>query len=300
MRTTQAGLVLEGPVDLDTSLGLFEVELFNTDRARVSNETETNIESIPGQGSNESITAPLEGKRSVRYDGDTSFSRLNKAYGSRGRKDSVRQWLASVEALVLSQQGLGWKVTDRARSDTYDPVTDRGMVITSSEWSYSPDSGERLSWGVDGELSEGAQPAKDPSGYVSTRRSGTEPTTDSLQVAGFTFEFSYVESRRVTRNVSLNNTEMIHQTEDSPMAGLIESGVETEVKWDGTLYASDSFTDDVKDFDRRIQGEEASLHDSFAGTVWNGTISDSNSTVEAGRPNRFDFDLTLDVGQVLV
>lgn len=304
MRDKSARLVYEGPVDIDESIGDFELSLYNADSARVSNQSDTNQESIPGLDDEDTVLAPLTGTRTVRLDGQTSFSRVSRGFPSLGRIESVREWIARFEALVLPQQGLGWKVDDKVRGVTYEPLdTDgeerRGLLNTIVTWTYSPSDGERFDWDIDAEFTEGVQTADDPQRYVERVLGGSPPERDELQVSGLSLEFDEVDQRRVRREIQLNNTDLIHQTEDSPMTGVIESGVETEVRFRGTVYRPDNFEGAIQDFDRRIQGEEATLLDMFAGRVWNGTVASSDSTIESARPNRFDFTVTLEVGSVV-
>ena len=304
MRDKSARLVYRGPVGLDETVGDFELGLYNADSARVSSQTNTNMQSIPGQDDQETVLSPLTGTRTVRLDGQTSFSRVNRAFPSLSRIESLRQWLGGFEALVLPQQGLGWEVEDKVRGVTYQPIDSddserRGLLNKRVTWTYSPDQGERFDWDLEAEFSEGVQVPNSPQRYVERVISDDPPEKDELQVSGMAIEFDQVEDRRVRREVNLNNTDLIHQEEQSPITGVIETGVETEVRFSGTVYRPDNFEGTIQEFDRNIQGEEATLSDMFAGRFWLGTVASSNSTIESGRPNRFDFQVTIEVGTVV-
>jgi hypothetical protein len=210
--------------------------------------------------------------------------------------------LRQLESLVLPQQGLGWQVQDVVRGQTYDPTVNRGILFEDVSWSYSPDDGERFDWTVQGQFSEGVQVRNSPDEYIN-RRGITNVQDDLLVTDNVSLEFSYVENREVSRTTNINSTDLIHQQEDeqgdSPVLGTINEGVTSEVVFDGTIYQPDTFDTTIQEFDRQLQGSEAELYDSFSGAVWTGTISSSDTTIESGRPNRFDYSLTLEVGQVL-
>lgn len=304
MRDDSARLVIEGPVGLNEVVDDFQVNLYNAQSARLNAQTETNQQTVPGEDSEDTILAPLTGSRSVRLEGDTSFSRINRSFPSLGMKESVRRWIRKLEALVLPTQGLGWKVTDTVRGVTYQPIDDsdtdsqRGLLIDDVEWSYNPEESQRVSWSVSGEFSEGVQNPLDPNAYLN-KTTPKEIFRDQLEVGGTVVDLTYVEERRINRSIQLNNTDLIHQTEgESPITGVFDSGVEAEVSFRGTIHDADSFESTVQWFDTEIQGSEAELFDEFAGRVWTGTIADSSSTINAAEPSRFEFDITLEIGKI--
>jgi hypothetical protein len=309
MRNQSSRILISGPIDLDeTDLG-FSIQLFNAESARTNSQTNTNRKDVPTFGADESILTPISGSRNIRLQGQTSFQKISGAFPSSGVKESVRRWIRKLEALVLPQQGLGWKVNDYERGVTYQPVdgtdTDkkRGLLISDVEWEFNPEEAGTVSWSIDGEYSEGVQEALDPQSEYINNYPLLDFDQDQLTVGGETIDLSYVENRRVDRTVDINNTELLFQLEDSfgdsPLVGFLESGVTADVSFTGTVYDANSFESTVQLFDGGIQGETAVLTDSFAGRNWSGTISDSSSTIEAGRPNRFDFELTLEVGNVI-
>ena len=305
VRDQSEKVVVEGPVNLDETVGAFRLPLYTANSFRVSNQTETNQESIATFDSEDAFLAPLEGSRDIRVDGDASFSRVNQGYPSLDVKDSVRQWLASFEALVLPGQGLGWKVIDEVRGTVYEPVSTeddkrRGLLFSTVTWEHDASDGQRFSYNFDGEFSEGVQRPNDPSRYVEKVRIDDPPEVDRLEVDGYQIEFDSVDQRRVRRNVELNSTELIHQEDDSPMTGLIESGVETEVRFRGIAILPDNFESSIQQFDTEIQGKTAVINDAFAGRRWSGTIGQSSSTIESGQAaNQFEIEVQLDVGNVI-
>lgn len=302
VRDQSARVIINGIHGTDGGFESVDLSLYNADSFSVESDTQTNQQSIPGGGDDEAVLAPVSGSRSVRLSGQTSFSRVSGGFPSLDKKESLRTWLRSLESLILPQQGLGWEVEDSVRGLTYDPTSNRGILFEDVSWSYSPGDGERFDWTVQGQFSEGVQNRDSPDEYVE-RRGFSDVQTDKLVTDGLDVEFSYVENRNVDRTTNIQSTDLIHQLEeeqgDSPVLGTIDQGVTTEVSFDGTIYEPDTFQGTIQDFDRELQGSKAELFDMFSGTVWEGTISSSDTSIESGRPNRFDFSVTLEVGQVL-
>ena len=301
VRDNSARVIVNGIHGSFESLGH---SLYNADSFSVESDTQTNRQSPPGEDDNDTVLAPVSGSRSVRLSGQTSFSRVNRGFPSLDKIASLRTWLRQLESLILPQQGLGWEVEDVVRGQTYDPTASnsRGLLFEDVSWSYSPDSGERFNWTVQGVFSDGVQNQNSPNNYVS-QRGFSDLQTDKIVVDNVDIEFSYVENRDVSRTTNIQTTDLIHQVEgssgDSPVLGTINEGVTTEVVFDGVVYVPDSFASTTNEFDRRLQGSEAQLYDMFSGVIWEGTVSSSDSTIESGRPGRFDFSVTLEVGQVL-
>lgn len=297
-------VIINGIHDTEGGYEAIDFTLLNTDSFSVDSETQTNKESIFGEDEEGAILTPVQGSRDVSLQGQTSFSAVNRVYPSYSKKKSIRTWLRTLESLVLPKQGLGWEIQDDVRGLTYDPTTNRGVLFDSVTWEYSSDGEERFDWTVQGEFSEGVQTPSSPQAYRD-RVGITTGLTDKvvLPTEDTQIEFEYVDRRQLSRSVQLNSTDMIHQLEenagDSPVLGTMESGVEADFNIGGTVYDPDTFQSTIQTFDRDLQGVDAQIHDSFSGSVWEGTIASSDSTVESARPNRFDFDITLEIGQVL-
>ena len=301
-RDNSPRVVVDGIYDTNENFESLDFALYNSDSFSVESQTQTNKQSIPGADDEETVLAPVSGSRQFRLGGDTSFFALNRGFGSSDVKNNVRTWLRQLESLVLPQQGLGWELSDEVRGETYSPVGSRGVLFDNVTWQYSPSDGNLIDWTVSGEFSEGVQTQNSPQEYIENREVVDVPR-DKIEVSDYSLEFSYVENRRVDRSVNLQSTDMIHQLEendgDSPVLGTIDSGVETEVSFDGKVYKPDNFESEVRSFDTELQGEEAQLFDEFSGSVWTGTIVSSDSTLNAGEPNRFDFSVTLEIGTVI-
>lgn len=307
VRDQSARVIVDGIHGTDGSFESLDLPLFNARSFDVESEAQTNRETVPGEEDGDSLLAPISGSRSVRLSGQTSVSAVSTVYPSLGRIESLRTWLRSLEALVLPQQGLGWQIQDSVRGKTYDPTSNRGVLFDDVSWSYSPSDGERFDYTVSGQFSEGVQNRDSPSEYISN--TGVEDIqTDKLVIepasqSPLEIDFSHVENRNLSRTTRINSTDLIFQQEeqtgDSPVLGTINEGVTTDLTIDGTIYEPTSFAGTVQEFDRELQGEIAEFQDEFSGKVWIGTISNSSTSIENGRPNRFDFDATLEIGQVL-
>ena len=301
-RDNSARVVVDGIYDTNENFESLDFALYNSDSFSVESQTQTNKQSVPGRDDGETVLSPVSGSRQFRLGGDTSFSSLNRGFGSSDVKNNVRTWVRQLESLVLPQQGLGWELSDEVRGETYSPVGSRGVLFDNVTWEYSPSDGNLIDWTVSGEFSEGVQNQDSPQDYIDGREV-IDVTEDKIEVGNYSLDFSYVENRRVDRSVNLQGTDLIHQLEendgDSPVLGTIDSGVETEVSFDGKVYKPDNFESEVRSFDTELQGEEAQLFDEFSGSVWTGTIASSDSTLNAGEPNRFDFSVTLEIGTVI-
>lgn len=303
VRDSSPKVTIEGPYDTDENLNSFSLDLITADDFSKSSSTDTRRESIFGRDDDESILAPVSGSRSARVSGTTSFSAMDRYFGSSDLKKSVRRYIRSLESLVLPTQGLGWRVEDKVRDSVYDPVSDRGFLITDMSWQFAASSPNQLNWDVEFENADGLQDGLSPEEYID-RRGYEDVGRDRIVVGNTEIEFAEVSDRRVERSVNIRNNDLIHQTEeaqgDSPVLGVIESGIETNVTFGGTIYEPDNFLSTVQAFDTELHGESASLHDELSGTVWEGTITSSDSTINEGEPpNRFDFQIDLQVGDVV-
>jgi len=303
VRDSSPKVKIEGPYDTDETLNDFEFELITTDDFSASASTNTRRESIFGRDDDEAILAPVSGQRSSRIAGTTSFSAMDRYFDTNDLKSSVRTYLRRLESLVLPSQGLGWKVTDEVRNKSYDPTTDRGFLISDMTWQHSASNPNSIEWDVEFEQADGVQDGITPEDYI-TRRGMQDVGRDRVVVDGVEIEFAEVDTRRIERSININSNDLIHQSEeeegDSPVLGVIETGMETEVTFNGTVFVPDSFESTIQSFDTELHGKEADLYDELSGTIWTGTITSSSSTINAGEPaNRFDFSIDLEVGDVV-
>ena len=299
-RDSSSRVIVEGVYDTDGDVLEIDFPLPNADSFSIESQTETNKQTVPGADDNENVLAPVSGQRQIRLQGQTSFFRLDKEFGSLDEKNSVRRFCRLIESLVLPQQGAGWGLEDIVRGESYNPVDSRGILFDSVSWDYSGEGEQRMEWTVQGEFSEGVQQRDNPLKYVN--RVGTSyDGPDQLEVGDFSIEFEFVNDRRVDRSTNINSSDLIHQLgEDSPVVGAIDQGIDTEVSVSGTVYRPENFESIITTFDRELQGQEAVFKDAFSGTEWTGTVASSDSTIESARPNRFDFSVTLEIGETLI
>lgn len=303
VRDSSPKVTIKGPYDTGETLNDFTFDLITADDFSKTSTTDTRRESIFGQDDEESVLAPVSGSRSARVSGTTSFSAMNGYFESYDLKKSVRQYIRHLEALVLPTQGLGWRIEDKVRDATYDPVSNRGFLITDMSWQHSASDPNRLKWDLDLDNADGLQDGATPDQYIE-KRGYEDVGQDRIFVDGTEIEFAEVSDRRVERSVNVRDNDLIHQTEesegDSPVLGVIESGMETNVTFGGTVHAPDNFISKIQMFDNELHGETASLYDELSGTVWKGTVTSSESIINEGEPpNRFDFKLDLEVGNVV-
>lgn len=302
VRNQEARVIVDGIHSADGAFESLDLFLYNTDSFVVESDTNTNQLSGPGLDDNDAVLAPVSGSRSIQLQGQTSVSSVNKGYPSLDRITSLRTWLRELESLVLPQQGLGWQIQDVVRGKTYDPTSNRGVLFEDVSWSYSPDDGELFDWTVQAQFSDGVQNQNSPNAYVN-RVGITDIQNDKLEVVnGPSVEFSYVSDRNMSRTTRIRSTDRIYSAEDStgdsPVLGTINEGVTTEAVFDGTIYEPTSFQGTIQEFDKELQGSEAELYDAFSGRVFTGTVSNSDTSIESARPNRFDFSVVLEVGTV--
>lgn len=304
VRDSSPAVKIEGPYSTNEELNSFTYELITPNSFQASSQTDTRRQSIFGRDDDDAILAPVSGKRSARIDGSTSFSAMDRYFDTRDLKSSVRTYIRRLESLVLPEQGLGWRVTDNVRNRVYDPTEDRGFLFTGISWQHSASEPNTLEWDIDFEKADGVQDGETPERYI-RRRGMSDVGRDRVEVNDVVLEFAEVDTRRVERSLDISSNDLLHQLENdeegsSPVLGIIESGIETEVTFNGTVYVPDEFESTINSFDRELHGDEAKLYDELSGTVWIGTITNSSSTVNAGEPaNRFDFSVELEVGDVV-
>ena len=300
-----ARVQLEGPYNVDgTTDNAQTVDLYTTDDFRVTSITDTNDNSIPTEDSDGRILTPITGRREFRLSGNAVPLRVFKGSNESDIEKSLRRWLLSIEALTLPEQGLGYALYDDVRNQDSVPKPDNesGFLIEESRWSLDSQDINRASWRVEGKLSEGVQdPELTPEEYIDERLSGPDINVDEVSSASGSVKLTEVDSRRVTRFINLNAVDIMHNT-DLPITGFFDSGVEEEVRFNGTVVDKDedSLAEKAKLIDQELQGEEATLSDSFMNREYVGSISNSNTTFNEQQPNAFEFRITLEVGNTII
>lgn len=314
------GFTIEGPYDQNGNKAYsFELPVYTLDDSMAERETGTNRESMPGQKDKEAILTPISGSRSQSLSGEISYRTIDAQYPGLTRKESVRRYIRKLEAIVLKKQGSGWQVVDHVRNRTYTPAgNDRGFLIEEIGWEHSVQEPGKVTYDIDLVTASGVQKPDDPNAYISSRSSGYGGK-DKVIVDGTEIVFDVVESRRLSRSVSVERNDRMHiggsgggdDDDDggflggllgggNPIIGIMESGVESDMSIQGTVITPTDFEGTVKDFDNKLHGKEAEFRDSMSGVVWTGAITSSSSTLNAGEPkNRFDVSLDLQVGNVV-
>jgi len=303
--TVTPKLHIEGPLESSGSSGNTN-DLHLVQEATNSSETDSRQQSIVGQDDKNAILAGITGKRDVSYSGLANGYRLMQAGLGNDPVEALINGLYELESLVVAEQGQGYRVTDDVRSKTYQPEEGAvGILFDTIRWNYEAGEGLDVEWNLDGKLTEGVQNVASRSDYVDEQKrkrsfyedQRAEPETDRVTTDNLSINLGDVEKRSYERSVNLNATDLVHQY-DFGTVGVIESGVEGEVRFEGLV--SYHHVDDVKQVARQLngplQGVQVNLQDSFTRRDFPGLITDVSTTFKAGRPDRFEYQLTLTVG----
>ena len=295
---------LFGPFGVDGSTEFArEFTLYTAESYTVEGETDTKKESVPTTDSEESILTPIEGSRSFSLSGVTSLELIHRRFGGSDEKESLRRWLYTLESLVTPQQGLGYELRENLRDGTIQPSTDeeRGVLVGEVRWTLNVGDITRVEWNVELDLSEGVQEVQDnPELYVDRQFDSTIERDELISPNG-RVELTEVDTRRVTRSVDLSTLNILHDT-DVPVTGLIDSGVDEEVDFEGHIVERDDSLREQKArfIDTEIHGEPVVITDEFTGRAYRGAASSSSVEFEEGYSTMFTFRISLDVGDVKV
>jgi hypothetical protein len=307
---------VQGPYDQEGNQEFFSFRFLTLDESRAKSETDTNRQSIFGQEDEDAVLSPVSGSRSHSLSGEAGYRVIDNEYDTLSRKESVRRYIRELEALVLSQQGAGWRVDDTVRGQSKSPVSDdRGFLFEEVGWEHDASEPGRIKYDADLVTANGVQDTTNPDNYISRRSEGYNGVDKVVVGDDVTIEFAQVDSRRVSRSVDVQRNDLMHQLDSgggggdggdgddsggSPVIGVVQSGVETEVNIQGTVIAPDDFESTVREFDKEIHGSTAFFYDALSGAVWEGAISSSSSTLEAGKPkNRFGASIDIEIGRNL-
>lgn len=293
---------VRGPYDLETNSSEQQTSLYLVDMAQNNADTETNPQSIPGQDDDETILASLSGTQEFAYEGIGNGLRLY--YGNYGTDpvDALHNWLFEFESLVLSGQGAGYELEDEERNLTVSPEGDSfGVLFDFVSWTHESGAPDVVEFRLEGQRTEGMQPAELRSDYINKQLSRYDPSISEDRVAtedGSVDVFlGDVEERSYQREVELNSMDIVHQY-DVPSVGLAESGVQSEFTMSGRI--SNREVPDLSEAARLLtddlHGQQATIRDAFSCRTWTGAVSDSSTEFSAGSPNLLEYDLTLTIG----
>lgn len=316
MSTSESRFIIKGPIDLDTGqVRDYEVPLLGVESVGLSGQTQTNKEPLYGTEADETFLTPLSGQKSIQISGSVGFSRMAELNPTLSRVDAVRKYILQLEALVLAQQGIGWEIDDQVRNRIFagtNPTGDdvaSGYLIETSTWTYETANNERLAYTISAKLGAGVQDTANPESYVNEYLNSVPPNEieDKMEIVSVTglntpsqvdtYTFSEVANRRFKRKVDVINTDIIHNTE-LPVVATLESGVDATYSFSGVIYETDTqtFEETIREFDEELQGKTVTVTDALVGRQLSGTIGNSTTTIEASRPNRFTFDIEMDIG----
>jgi len=300
---SDAKLHIKGPYDNSGNKQGPDLDFYLTQEADDNAETDTKPRDIPTQDDSETLVAPIQGQRDIRWKGRAVGTRLHRAGFGSDPRDALITWLIQAESLVSSQQGAGFKVIDDERGETYDPTNrEPGILINNFNWTYEAGKNVSAEWNLEGKVTEGMQQAKDRNRYIDTELLN-RPTinSDSIEEANgsLTFPLGELTSRTYDRSIDLNVSDMVHQT-DVPTTGLASTGVQGELQLEGRLTRDD--TDNLQEAARQIvddfHGRQVVFRDSFTGREFEGAISDSSTGLVSGRPDILDYRVEIRVGTV--
>lgn len=294
-------LKVEGPIGSSGSTGS-PLEFYTTEEATNEAETDLKPQNIPTQDDEDTLLAPIQGKKSFRWQGKVVGNYAVRQGFGETPKTALIRWLIEGESLVSSEQGNGYKVTDNVRDRVFEPSgSTPGVLIESFDWTYETGDNVSAEWNLDGQVTEGMQSTNNRQRYIDTEfNQRPNIQTDSLEISGsgLSFPLGDLSSRSYNRSVDLQVSEMIHNS-DLPSTGLAQSGVNGELDLDGRVTRDD--VGNLKSFAKQIvenlHGVEVTFRDSFTSREFSGAVTDSSATFEQGRPDIVNYRISLTVGR---
>lgn len=262
-------------------------------------ETDTRSQDIPTFGDEETILASVEGTREVMYKGLVNGYRLmNAGYGS-DPVAAFRQYIYELESLVMPLQGTGYRIRDDMRGETYSPIaiSGRGVLLDTVRWTYESGDGATGEWTVEGQVTEGMQPASDRHEYITEQQSSAGVSRDEIVSGGTTVPLGEVEERSYEREIDVNTSGIIHQT-DMPNVGVADSGVKGEVRFSGRLSRNDvaGLARVSQLLTKDIHGQQAVIRDELTDREFSGSVEDSSADWSGGVPDMLEYSITLKIG----
>jgi hypothetical protein len=316
-------IVIDGPLfeDATTSTGP-PVPLYLSKESSVSTDTDTNPQDVPTQESKNTLLAPIAGKQSFRANGviqgnflQTNSEFIDPFFKSSGfelnRKNAYRIYSAMLETLVLPEQGIGYRVQDNIRGETFEPTeTSFGILFDSIRTEYISGEGFRGSWNLSGKVVDGVQRPDNRRDLIDERRAEMEkyirlaPDNFSrvfLTDSGLEVKLGEVTKLTRERNVDINVSDLIHQQEnkDAVNIGAISSGVKESVTLEGRItdqQTSKTLQEVAQQIELGIHGEQAIFVDALLASRSPCAISKSSSTFLSGEPNVVEYRIELDIG----
>lgn len=293
---------ITGPFDRSGSLSGFETELFLGSSAQVNTETETNKLDIPGRDAEDAIVTPLEGSKDFLYNGVASPQSLIQAGFGDTPQEAVKSYLIELESLVLPFQSVGYRLEDDENGITLDPTDGIGVLCDEVSWEVGGGDGLRSEYRVSAVQSDGVQETGEGptrSEYLSDPlgESVVDPV-NQLEYPDGILPLGSLDSLTLNRSVDVDAQDMLHEF-DVPQVGVIETGVEVEIQYSGTVTEKEleiSLDEWARELSVDAHGTQSFFEETVTGRRFQGTLSDTSTEFEGGQPNAVSFDLTFDVG----
>ena len=281
------------------------LNLYGGSSSDVLRKTQPNQQSLPGQDEEQTLLSPLTGSEEFSIDGTTNIQMVQGDFFSTGI-DALHEWIFNLESLVQAQQGDGYVLTDPMRDITYDPANKTGLLIDKAEWTVQGGTKDVIDWNVSFQLSSGVQDVASRFSYVSEEINNQTPVSDDkLVVSGTDVPLGDIDSFSRERSVNLEVSELLNSTDalgdGFQSLGVLQSGVEGEITLDGTVTRNDGDISQIANmYARNLHGRQVEYHDSFTNRIYQGIISQSNSTTNEGTVAALDYRITFNVGQSFV
>jgi len=298
---------LTGPFDESGSSQGPQTELYLADEATANTDTQTDQQDIPGQDDESALLAPYGGKTDFSYEGRVVPSRLPN--GQSDPFTAVRDWTIEFESLCLSQQGIGFKLVDDVNGFSLDPSSGPqsvGVLVDEASWTVTAGEGPVVEWRLEAKRADGVQSVETGlrSDRISTEQANSTLnrfSNDSLLIGQSTpssYSLGGVEEARYTRDIDLNVSQLIHNT-DIPQVGVVETGVTSTFRVSGTVTDADvsgSLSTWAEEINTIAHGEFARIQETATQRVFEGALGSTSTTVTAGEPNRIEYTIELDIG----
>lgn len=302
-------VIISGPFDEAGNKQGPTTPLYLGSNAEVNTETELNSKDVPGQGSDEAVISPLEAKRDFSYDGQVGALLLEREGYGDSPKEAARNYIFELESLVLAQQSSGYRLQDKENSYDQSPNTDGPAVLVEEvSWTYKDGDNLQVEWDISLKQSQGVQAqstsvSRDE--YIETQKNNVKssPIDELVLSSGDVLNLGSAEKINVIRRVDIEAQQLLHNS-DTPQVGAINSGVKEEVRLDGVVSNKTAvetpFVSSLNDWANKIgtdaHGVQSVVTESLTGREFQGSVENTQTSFESGKPRALDYSLTFKIG----
>lgn len=272
--------------------------------SELSVDIQTEAKSVPSQGSDQTILAPLLSSEEFTTSGTIHPDMVESQQEGLSRIDTLREWLFRLESLCRSNQGAGYELVDEIRTGgtLYDPTGgSAGVLVSDASWDYTTENYLEAEWDIEMSQHRGQQPAEQRreqyvESQINRRRSSSFNQT-GVKLTDTPSEkvlLDDLESVRMERTVDVNKQQILNNV-DVGEIGIINSGVTREISIEGQLIERDKalLRSQIAVLEEKLRGSQVDLQETVTGRVFQGAINDVRTDIVVDVTDGFAVDVSV-------